>query len=271
MGSAKGDKYDLAESDLKSFTRSSIRTKVMLTLLSGSKTAREMAGIIDTRETTILHSMSDLFEGDLVEKKQQEYNLTSLGKIQAILLDELVNTIATIREHPDFWLQHDISGIPADLQKRIGMLGQGEIIRDTLETPLKSLDYFIETLSLSKEIFGVSPVVVRGYPEAISHIVNNGAHVELILTNAVLKVVIAERKEILNKLLEGSNFKLFSIDQDVKLAFTVTDSFLNLGLSRIDGSYDLGTDLIYSGDTAIEWGKMLYRHYRSLSNQLEYV
>jgi len=113
--------------------------------------------------------------------------------------------------------------------------------------------------------------VVRGYPEAISHIVNNGAHVELILTNAVLKVVIAERKEILNKLLERSNFKLFSIDQNVKLAFTVTDSFLNLGLSRIDGSYDLGTDLIYSGDTAIEWGKMLYRHYRSLSNQLENV
>jgi predicted transcriptional regulator len=268
MGYSKGDKYDLAESDLKSFTRSSIRTKVMLTLLDKGKTAGELEEIMNTRSTTILHSMKSLMESNLVEKKQQEYNLTNIGRIQAIMLDELVNTIITIKEHHDFWLHHDMSGIPLELQKRIGMLGQGEIIRDSLETPLKSLDYFIATLSDSREIQGVSPVLVRGYPEAISHVVNSGAHVELILTNPVLKVIISEQKELLKEMLNNENFILYSIDMDVRTAFTVTESFLNLGLSRTDGSYDLGTDLIYSGEKAIEWGKMLYNYYRSLSTRL---
>ena len=271
MGSTEGDKYDLAEMDLKSFTRSSIRTKVMLTLLDGSKTARELEKIMNTRESTILHSMKSLTDCNLVDKKNQGYNLTNIGRIQALILDELVNTIVTINEHRDFWLRHDLSGIPIELQKRIGMLGQGEIIRDSPETPRKSLDYFIDTLSQSKEVLGVSPIVVRGYPEAINHIVKNGTRVEIILTNPVLKVVVSEQKALIDDLLDCKNFKLYSIDKDVKLSFTVTESFLNLGLSRVDGSYDLGTDLIYSGEKATEWGRMLFQHYRSLSEQLENV
>jgi predicted transcriptional regulator len=271
MGSTKGDKYDLAEPDLKSFTRSSIRTKVMLTLLDGGKTASELEKVMDTRASTILHSIKSLTDNNLVDKKNQEYSLTSIGRIQALILDDLVNTIVTINEHHDFWLHHEMGGIPTELQKRIGMLGQGEIIKDSPESPLKSLDYFIATLSQSKEVLGVSSVVVRGYPEAISNVVNSGVQVELILTNPVLNVVISEQKQLLNDLLASENFKLFSIDKDVKISFTVTESFLNLGLSRIDGSYDLGTDLIYSVEKAIEWGKLLYNHYRDQSNQLENV
>ncbi|MDD4092989.1 MAG: DUF1724 domain-containing protein [Methanothrix sp.] len=267
MGFTKGEKYDLAESDLKSFTRSSIKTKVMFTLLDEGKTASELEKIMKTRSTTILHSMKSLMESDLVEKRQQEYSLTNIGRIQAIMLDELVNTIVTIKEHHGFWLHQDISGIPDELQRRIGMLGQGDIFKNPKETPLKSLDYFLSTLSNSREIWGVSPVTIRGYPEAIYQVVNNGAHVELILTNTVLKVIISEYKEMLREMLNRDNFKLYSIDMDVKVAFIVTESYLNLGLARVDGSFDLGTDLIYSGEKAILWGKMLYNHYRSLSTQ----
>lgn len=268
MVPAKGDKYDLAEPDLKSFTRSTIRTKVMLTLLDESKTIGELERIMNTRSTTILHSMKSLMESNLVEKKQSGYSLTNIGKIQAILLDELTDTIVTINENLEFWLQHDLSGIPLELQKRIGMLGQGEIIKDAPETPLKSLDYFIATLSDSKEIRGVSPVLVTGYPEAIAHVVKNGAFVELILTNPVLNATIAEQKELLKELLNTDNFKLYSIEPNVNISFTVTESFLNLGLSRMDGSYDLGADLIYCGKNAIMWGNMLFDHYRHRSKNV---
>lgn len=265
MVPAEGDKYDLAEPDLKSFTRSTIRTKVMLTLLDGSKTIGELERCMNTRSTTILHSIKSLMESNLVEKKQLGYSLTNIGKIQAILLDGLVDTIVTINENQDFWLQHDLSGIPLELQKRIGMLGRGEIIKDAPETPLKSLGYFIATLSDSKEIRGVSPVLVAGYPEAIAHVVKKGAFVELILTKPVLNATIAEQKELLKELLDTDNFKLYSIDPDVNISFTVTESFLNLGLSRMDGIYDLGADLIYCGKSAIAWGNMLFDHYRNLS------
>ncbi len=266
---ATGDKYDLAEPDLKSFTRSSIRTKVMLILLEGGKTVGELEKVMDTRASTILHSIKSLTDSYLVEKKRQEYVLTGIGRIQALILDDLVNTIVTINEQRDFWLAHDMSAIPFELQKRIGMLGAGDIIRDSPETPLKSLEYFIDNLSQSKEILGISPVVVTGYAQAIAHVVNSGSRVELILTRPVLKAIASEHSSLLNELLTKKNFKLFCMDGEVKIAFTVTESFLNLGLSRIDGSYDLGTDLIYTGPKAIAWGKMLYEHYRSQARQLK--
>lgn len=267
MGSTRGERYDLAELDLKSFTRSSIRTKVMFTLLDEGKTANELQNIMNTRSTTILHSMKSLMESGLVEKKQQKYCLTNIGKIQAIMLNELVDTIVTIKEHHSFWLHHDLSGIPDELQKRIGMLGHGEIFRDPKETPLKSLDYFLAALSSSREMKGVSPVTIRGYPEAISHMIKCGAHVELILTNPVIEVIIREHGEMLREMLVRDNFKLYSLDMDVKVAFIVTESYLNLGLSRADGSFDLGADLIYTGEQAISWGNMLYNHYLSLSTR----
>lgn len=267
MGSTKGQRYDLAELDLKSFTRSSIRTKVMFALLDEGKTARELGKIVNARSTTILHSMKSLMESGLVLKKQQKFCLTNIGKIQAIMLNELVDTIITTKEHHDFWLNHDLSGIPEELQRRIGMLGQGEIFRDPKETPLKSLDYFLAALSNSKEIRGVSPVTIRGYPEAISQMAKNGAHIEFVLTNPVIKVIISEHGEMLQENLKRDNFKLYSIDKDVRTAFIVTESYLNLGLARPDGSFDLGADLLYSEERAILWGKMLYNHYLAQSTR----
>ncbi|HPC90536.1 MAG TPA: DUF1724 domain-containing protein [Methanothrix sp.] len=264
-----GDKYDLAEEDLKSFTRSSIRTKVMLTLLEGGKTAGDLERIMDSRASTILHSIKSLMEGNLVEKRRQEYVLTSIGRVQALMLNDLVNTIVTLNEHRDFWLSHDMSAIPLELQKKIGMLSNGEIVRDSPETPLKSVEYFINTISQSKEIMGVSPVVVTGYDQALAEAANSGCRVEIILTNPVLTAMLPEMKKLLNELLKGENFKLFYIEGDVKIAFTVTESFLNLGLCRLDGSYDLGMDLIYKGQKAVEWGRMLYEHYRLQSRRLK--
>jgi predicted transcriptional regulator len=267
MESTRGERYDLAEMDLKSFTRSSIRTKVMFTLLDEGKTANELGKIMNARSTTILHSMKSLMDSDLVFKKQQKYCLTNIGKIQAIMLNELVDTIVTIKEHHDFWLNHDLGGIPDELQRRIGMLGQGEIFKDPKETPLKSLDSFLAALTSSKVIRGVSPVTIRGYPEAISHMVKSGAHVELILTDTVLKVIISEHGEMLKEILNRDNFKLYSMDEDAKVTFIVTESYLNLGLPRTDGSFDLGADLIYSGEKAVQWGNMLYNYYLPLSTR----
>ena len=83
MGSSASDRYDLAESDLKSFTRSSIRTKVMLALMEKEMTAGELEKTIVIRTSTILHSIRDLIENNLVNKTARGYSLTNVGRMQA--------------------------------------------------------------------------------------------------------------------------------------------------------------------------------------------
>ena len=72
------------------------------------------------------------------------------------------------------------------------MLVQSHLIKADSTSLLKSLEHFLEELMRSKEIHGVSPIIAPGQTEVISKAVENGAKVELILTNAVFSAVLKE-------------------------------------------------------------------------------
>jgi predicted transcriptional regulator len=271
MGSSASDRYDLAESDLKSFTRSSIRTKVMLALMEKEMTAGELEKTIAIRTSTILHSIRDLMENNLVNKTARGYSLTNVGRIQALMLDELVTTIITLNDYRDFWLGHDMGGIPQELQKKVGMLGKGEVLEGDHAAILKTQEFFISELKNSKEIHGVSPIIVPGYAEAISIAVENGAKVFLVLTKTILENIIREHNDMLQHLLRCGNFKLYRIDNDIKVAFTVTDNILSFGLFRLDGRYDISSDLNCKGLEARKWGMELFAYYLSMSEHVDAV
>lgn len=264
-------RYDLAEDQIKAFTRSGIRAKIMLCLTEGSKTAAEMERLLGTRATTILHAIKEMIEADLVEKTASGYTLTNIGYIQAHVLDDLVSCIAALEEHRGFWLTHDINGIPANLQKKLGQLTQAEIVEADPGAILKTVEYFLSELNKSREIYGVSPIIIPGYSETIASAVKRGAAVHLILTEAILKIVVAQYQDLLRDLLKQENFHLYCIGNDIRVAFTVTDSVLDFGLFRKDGGYDLGADLICIGESAIAWGKELFDYYRSISRRVEKV
>jgi predicted transcriptional regulator len=269
MGSENKERYQLVEADLKMFSRSGVRSKIMLILLEGGRTVGELEKITNTRSTTLLHSIKDLIDLDLVEKKHQVYNLTNIGRIQAVALEDLLNTIITINQHHKFWRYHDLSSIPLELQKSIGMLGRGEIMEDAPETPLKLWEDFINSLVRARVIRSVTSIIIKGFITAIPKAIENGADVEIIVTNTVLEAISKWKdKDYINKNLKKDNFKLFLIDCDVKISFTMTESFLKLGLANIDGSFDLGTDVMYRGEKPVMWGRMFYDYYKRQSTRI---
>lgn len=265
------DTYDLAEDRIKAFSRSSVRAKIMLCLTDGPKTAAEMEKSIGTRVSTILHAVKEMNSEDLIIKASRGYALTNIGLIQARVLEELINTIVTLDRHKEFWLTHDISGIPVGLQRKIGMLGISEVLKGDPAAILKTQEFFISELKKSKEIHGVSPIIVPGYSEAIAVAVGNGAQVDLILTSNILSIVLKEYREMIQDLLFCENFRLYRINDNITVAFTVTDSILSLGLFRIEGGYDVASDLNCLGPEAKTWGMELFAHYLSLSERITNV
>jgi len=131
---------------------------------------------------------------------------------------------------------------------------------------LKTQEFFISQLERSKEIKGISPIVIRGYAEAIAKAVTSGANVDLILTDTVMEIALKQNRELGQQLMKYENFRLYRARENMSIAFTVTDSFLSLGLFRIKGFYDVGADLNCFGDEAIEWGNKLFEYYRSISD-----
>lgn len=268
---SESDKYDLAEDSLKSFTRSKVRTKILLCLKDGDKNTSDLEKEMGIRNTTILHAIKGMTDSDLVTRADKGYGLTNLGKMQAYMLTDMIDFVLVLEEHGDFWLTHDISAIPESLLTRVGMLSKSEIIEGDPADILKTQEFFISELRRSTMIRGLSPIIIPGYAEAMATAVMNGAEVDLILTKPILDIVFKEYSEILKQLLELGNFRLYRIDMEVTAAFTVTNSLFSLGLFRINGGYDVGKDLNCIGETAIEWGDELFDHYLSKANQIKSI
>jgi len=265
------DKYDLTEDKLKGFTRSSVRTKIMLCLKDREKESGELEAELKMRSTTILHSIKDMIEDDLVKKEKgiKGYSLTNIGMIESLLLDKLISAIIIISKHKNFWLNHDVGGIPKALLENIGILGESTIIESDPADLLRIAEHAIEQITKSKEVHGVSPIIVPGFPEAIELAIKNGAKVELIVTDNILKDVAQKHPNVMNYIFKSKNFRLYHLSEDIKVAFTVMDSMLSLGLFRLDGVYDLGSDLICVGDTAEIWGLELFQYYVKKAKPVE--
>ena len=259
------DRYDIAEDSLKSFTRSKVRTKILLCLKDGAKGTGDLEKEMGIRNTTILHAIKEMNDSDLVTRADKGYGLTNLGKMQATMLDDMIDFVLVLEKYSDFWLTHDISGIPEGLLGRIGMLSQSEIIEADPSELLKTVEYFIGELKKSRYVRGVSPIILPGYAEVIAHCVKNGAEVELIVTSDILKIIFRDHGDLVNDLLKHNNFRLYEVREDVTVAFTVTDKLLDLGLYRLDGTYDLSCDLICVGESAVDWGGVLFDYYRNKS------
>jgi len=261
--------FDQAEKQLKALTRSKVRTNIMLCLEDGEKNVGALEKEIGTRATTILHAMRDLIDADLVTRTEKGYTLTNIGRVQTLLINELVSAIMIFDQHKDYWLTHDISGIPEELLSRIGMLGRSEVVRADPAALLKAQTYFMEKVVESKIIRGVSPIIIPGYAETITACVENGIDVELVLTDSIIDIAYSDYYKGADGLLEFENFRLYKIKADVKVAFTVADEHMYLGLFRLEGGYDIGNDLFCTGNAATKWGMELYEFYKNMSELVE--
>lgn len=262
------DRYDIAEDALKSFTRSKVRTKILLCLKDGARGTSDLEKEMGIRNTTILHAVKEMTDLGLVARADRGYGLTNLGKMQATMLGDMIDFVLVLEKYSDFWLTHDISSIPEFLLTRIGMLSKSEILEGDPADILKTQEFFISKLRGAKAICGLSPIIIPGYPEAVATAVMDGAEVDLILTKPIMEIVIKEHAELIKQLLDIDGFRLYRIDIDVTAAFTVTDSLFSLGLFRADGGYDVGKDLNCVGDAAIKWGRELFDYYMNKSKQI---
>ncbi len=152
--------------------------------------------------------------------------------------------------------------------KDIGMLSKSEMIESDPTSILKTTEHFVSGLKRSKMIKGVSPYVIPAYPDTIIEVAKTGARINLILTPKVIKALIKDYAPAFREVKGYDNVVIRSLDRETTIGFTVTDSFLSLGLFRLDGNYDLGSDLICIGDSAVSWGNELFEYYNKMSKPL---
>ncbi|HOT07538.1 MAG: hypothetical protein A4E45_00140 [Methanosaeta sp. PtaB.Bin039] len=265
--------YDNAEDRLKAFTRSAIRTRIMLCLRGNALVISELEGLMGVRASTILHAIKEMIEEGLIVKNSQRYSLSNIGIIQVSIIDQLIDSITVMDDHRDFWLDHDISGIPKTLLTQIGMLGQCEIIKGDPEDPFKQNRILMNEIQHADRISLITPIIIPGYPQLLSEMAWEGKEVDVILTNSLLYRISSGSglSGMLKDLLNLDEFRLYVVEGPLRVKLAATESLMRLGLVRHDGHYDLNTDFICKGEEGLRWGEALFRHYLAISSPVTHL
>lgn len=253
--------------DYLSTLRSELKVKTLLSLLKGEKKIADFrADITETRDTTIIHILEEFENQKLVIKHQNIYQLTSLGLIEAHIIEEITNTEEVIDKFKAFWLLHKITAIPPKLWIDMSKLKQSELV-ETQASELGAVHLkFLDLVKESKVLRGTSPIFHPDFILLIGHLLSQGNKIELIVTKPVLeKIAKLVDLEVLKSFGERGLLKIY-IKDDLEVALAVTDNSFSLGLFLQTGKYDDSMDLISFSKEAIEWGEQLFEETLKTSN-----
>jgi predicted transcriptional regulator len=271
--SKKKNLSDLIQDTLRLAVCSDLRRGILVSLEGGKKSLSDLRAELDVSSTTAIHALRELERGNLVvQNEDRDYMLTKIGIIIVLRLGGVISAIEAMKKHEEFWLTHDLSGIPPHLFEMIGDLSTSLLITDTPADLFKSHNTLLQILETAHEVRGIYPIFHLEYFEVIEELVKRKKiDVELIVTNEVLESIVGvlETEKAFKTFLDKPNFTLFAVDEDVNLALTLTDSILYLGFFSDSGLYDPGKALIGDTENALSWGRELYEYYCRRSKMVE--
>jgi len=247
---------------------SDLRRNILMSLYADKKSLGHLRDELEISSTTAIHALKELEKYNFTfQDNDKNYLLTNIGRMIAVKLRDFSDAAEVLEKHKEFWLEHDLSGIPEHLIEKIGWLKDSKLIKDTDTEILKAHLNFINLLKNAKEIRGVSSIFVPEFTSLFQELVSKNINVQLILSKEVLEKI---DKSIFNQSITKSkpNFNLFVMNKNLKAAITVTDYFLSIGLFRVGGTYDFSNDLICYSKEAIAWGNELFNHYAKLSERI---
>lgn len=250
-------------------TLSAKRRRLLLLLREGPKTLGDINSSLKTISSGMLPQIRKLERANLISQTDKEFSLTETGDLVAKSLSRFLKTLEVIEKHDEFWKNHRISGIPEPFRIRFHELWRCKIVESSPTEIFLPHREFMRNLSRSSRIKGVSPIFHPEYPPTFLGLAKKGAEVSLIVTRPVFEKIKAEHGDALKNFLNQGNTEFMICDEEIGVAFTVTDIFLSLGLFHKNGTYDTHRDLISFEESAIKWGEDLFNYYKKRSEKID--
>ena len=250
---------------------SDLRKNLLICLNEDKKSLGDLRNELNISSTTAIHALRELEKSNLTfQDKDKNYALTTIGRIITLKLVDFSDAAEVLKKHERFWLEHDLGGIPDHMMEKIGWLKGSAVMQINTLDILKTHSSYVSFIKDANWIKGVSPIFSADYPIIFKNLVENNVETHLVLTEAVLKKLIyAISLETFKNLCHNYKLKVLITDKNIKVAFTVTDSFLSLGLFTNDEIYDTAYDLIGTDNKAISWGVELFKYYRGKTKEYE--
>jgi predicted transcriptional regulator len=245
------------------------RKTILIQLRDGPKSMDEIVDVLNVSPTSVYPQIKLLMEGHLLYREKDRYKLTLIGEAVTEKMHTFLETLETLENKYDFWSSHRLDSIPPHLLKRIGDLKLCYFAKSLNESSMFSPhEEFIENISKSKFVKGVSPFIHPLYPKMFLHFAEKGIDISLVVTESVFRRLRTEFRSEMEKFMVMGNTHIYVYDKEIYLSCAVTDHFLSLGLFYNSSVYDHVNDIISFESRALLWGQDLYTYYEGLSKEV---
>lgn len=248
--------------DVKFLVASHVRMKILLSLYDGPKKLgylREETGIASS---TLIHGLRQLEEKKWIYRKADNSHLTSKGKVVLVNLIKLMEKLKTFNNQLNFWKNHNLGGIPLELQKDIDALRESYLVEVTLENLEEPFTRYMKMLSEVNNMKAVLPVFFSRHTDSIHRLLKKGGSAKLILAEEIFKEFMEQFDwDELKKYIISGDLEIMLISDNLEVACVVSDIFVSLGLFFEDGLYDSSRLLMGHDNASLKWGNKLFQYY----------
>lgn len=248
--------------------RSQKRRDLLLLLGERPRTMEEIKILLDVSPIAILPQIKKLTDSSLVIQKNGNYELTDMGDQVFKKVQSLVNVLILL-EQDNYWLEHDLSGIPQYLLERIGDLKDCSLVKtdpsQIFEPNMELLNFF----SSSRDLMIFSSIYRPEFLFLYSEPGSLESENTLIFTESVIEKILHNHEKKTKKFTTLQNTELFVCNNGVKLAeLIVSDRGMMISLFDRNGRFY--HDYIYCSEPqAINWATELFEFYKSRAWQID--
>ncbi len=211
------------------------RLSILQALLEGDLKLQEVAKKLDVTATEALRQLERLSAASMVQRQPEgAYAITAYGK----LVLQLSAPLNFLLKHREFFLNHDLSMLPAQFISRLGELSGATLIIDTMESLNKGQRMFMDAQEFG---FGLAEGVV---PELMGPVMEKKVQGGL-----KFKFIIPKNRLPPNPL-GVTNMELRGLEE-VPLVVAVTEKeaavCFRLSEGRMDYAAFYGSDAVFRG------------------------
>lgn len=263
------DHYTRSIGDIQAHFRSRLQMQILLALTDGSKTLTQLREITGSSSQALIPRIRKMESSNLMAISDYEYHLTPVGKLLTKKVQDIILFKSVTKKHKNFWDQHYSEAIPEEFLADIGELYDSEIISDTNVQIFNVYFNFLKMIQEAEQLYILSPISSPAHTAAVMKRIREGVYVETIVGKDLIGQLSASPDfDKIPELAKHTKSKIFVLDIPPRLGLTVTDKHISLGLYNHDGIYDTTTDLFSADETAVNWGRKLYRYYRENAVEL---
>lgn len=248
--------------------RSQKRRDLLLLLGEEPRTMEEIKVLLDVSPTAILPQIKRLTDSSLVIQTNGNYELTDIGEQVFKKVRSLVDVL-TLVEKDNYWIEHDLDGIPQYLLDRIGDIKGCNLVKadpsQIFEPNTELLDFFAS----SRYLMVFSSFYRPEFLPLYSKLARLESEVSLIFTESVLEKFLHNYERKIRKFATMENTELSVCKDGVKIAELIV-SDRGMMISLFDSQGRFYHEYMYCSEPqAISWARELFDFYKSRALKVE--